>query len=193
MPHNSLAPTEYPVHELIARRRSPRDFIITPISQEDLWSILEAARWAPSCFNEQPWRFLVAHREDSEDFERLLTCLVEANQAWCCRASALILCVAKHDYTLNGLPNDWAVHDVGIAVGYMALQAVAIGHFTHAMAGFDKKRAREVCEIPEGFAPVTMVAIGKAPEPDVPLERSRKPAETNVFTSIFGDALNQKV
>lgn len=122
--------------------------------------LLEAARWAASCFNEQPWRFIVATRDHAEDYARLLSCLVEANQTWAGRAPLLMLTVASMHFQRNGNPNRHAYHDVGLAVGNLTAQAMAMGLFVHQMAGIEPEQAREVYKIPEGYEVVTAIAIG---------------------------------
>src|SRR5262245_54994017 len=109
------AAVRFPVHDLIARRWSPRAFADRAVEPEKLASLLEAARWAPSSFNEQPWRFLVAPREDREGFERLLSSLVEVNQKWAKQAPVLVLSAAKLYFEKSGAPNRHAFHDVGLA------------------------------------------------------------------------------
>src|SRR5262245_60647726 len=103
------APTDHPIHELLARRWSPRAFDARPIEPEKLSSLFEAARWAPSSFNEQPWSFLLARREEPASFARMLECLVDANQAWAKDAPVLILTVARLRFTRNGAENRHAL------------------------------------------------------------------------------------
>lgn len=157
--------TRFPIHPLIAERWSPRAFADRALDDATLGSLLEAARWAPSCFNEQPWRFLVATRDDAEGFERLGSCLVEAN-GWAKSASVLMLSVARTTFERNDKENRHAWHDVGLAAENLVLQAQALGLATHQMAGFDAARAREVLGIPDGFEPVAMIAVGYRAEPE---------------------------
>jgi nitroreductase len=151
---------DHEVHPLIAERWSPRSFSERTIDESQLASVLEAARWAPSCFNEQPWRFIVALRQDPAEFQRLLSCLVDENQAWAKRAAALMVTVTSSSFSLNGNPNPHAWHDVGLAIGQLTLQAGSMGLHVHQMAGFKSQQARELYGIPEGFEAVTAVAIG---------------------------------
>lgn len=153
------AETDYDLLPAIAERWSPRAFAPTPIPDRALGSILEAIRWAPSCFNEQPWRILVARREDDALFARLASCLVEGN-AWAKEAGALFLAVAKTQFDRNGNDNRHAFHDVGLALAQAAIQAQAIGIATHQMAGFDGETARRELAIPSGFDALTMMALG---------------------------------
>jgi nitroreductase len=148
------------IHELLARRRSPR--AIDPdrrISRLALCALLEAARVAPSCFNEQPWRFLIFDDSDSEALERARSCLTEGN-AWARLAPVLILSVAAERWSRDGTPNRWAEHDVGLASENLALQATSLGFAVHLMAGFDEGRARTLFGIPEDFTPMAMIAVG---------------------------------
>ncbi len=184
------APADHDVHELIRKRWSGRAFSSTPVGDAELRSLLEAARWAASCFNEQPWRFLVARRENREAFDRLLSCLTESNQRWAKGAAVLMLSVASKAFAQNRKPNRHALHDVGLATAQLTLQATARGIAVHQMAGFSTERARELFAIPEDFEPVTAIAIGYPGNPDdLPEdlrarelgERSRKPQSEFVF------------
>jgi len=138
------APTDHSIHPLLASRWSPRAFEDREISAGALNSMLEAARWAPSCFNEQPWRFIVARRRDGEEFERMLGCLVEVNQSWAKHAQVLMITVARMTFEHNGKPNRHAYHDLGLAVGNLSAQATELGVSLHQMAGFDAQRSHSV-------------------------------------------------
>jgi nitroreductase len=154
------ATTGTPIHELLARRWSPR--AMDPgrkVTREMLQSLLEAARWAPSCFNEQPWRFLVFDGSVPEALEAARGCLAEGN-AWARRAPLLLLSVARDTFTRNGKLNRYAGHDVGLATENLVLQATALGLASHQMAGFDAERARRAFHIPDGFTPMAMIAVG---------------------------------
>lgn len=184
------AATDYPVHELIAKRWSPRAFADKPVERDKLRSLLEAARWAASSFNEQPWHFIVASKEQPEEFQRLLECLVDGNIAWAKEAPVLMLSVAKLNFERNGKPNRHALHDLGLAVGNLSLQASALGLYLHQMAGFHVDKARETFKIPEGFEPVTAIALGYVGDAHTPHDglrdnesppRSRKKLADFVF------------
>lgn len=151
---------QYPIHDLIARRWSPRALDPRPVPAEQIRSLLEAARWAASSFNEQPWSFLVARREDTAEFERMLACLVPANQAWAKNAGVLMLTVAKRTFTRNDRPNRVAEHDIGLAAANLTFQATALDLRVHQMAGIDTDKIRETYGIPEGYDPVTAIAVG---------------------------------
>jgi len=154
------AQTSYQIEELIRRRWSPLAFADRPIESWKLCGVLEAARWAASSFNEQPWAFLVATKDKPEDFQKVVDCLVEANQAWAKDAPVLMLSVAKLTFDRNGKDNRHAFHDVGLAVGNLLVQATALGLLVHQMAGFYPDKAREAFGIPEGWDPVAMMALG---------------------------------
>lgn len=193
------APTRFPVHELIAQRWSPRAFSSRRVEPEVLGSLLEAARWAPSSFNEQPWSYVVANRDDDPDgHARLLSCLVPGNQAWAAAAPVLMLSVAKLAFDKNGKPNRHAWHDVGLATASLVLQAQALGLASHQMAGYDAARAREVLAIPDGHEPVAAIAIGHPGRiSDLPANlaeqeaapRIRKPLGEFVFGGKWGEPL----
>lgn len=154
------AQTVYPINELMRRRWSPRAFEEgRPIEREKLLTLLEAARWAPSCFNDQPRRFLVFDGSDSEALERARACLIPGN-AWAVKAPVLMISVARETFEQNGKPNRWAQHDTGLATESLLLEAVELGLAAHPMAGYDADRARSEFGIPEGFTPIAMIAIG---------------------------------
>jgi nitroreductase len=192
------ADTQYPVNDLIRRRWSPRAFDNQPIPTETLLSMLEAARWAASSRNEQPWRFLVATRDDPDDYERLFSCLNETNRTWAQRAPVLVLCVAKKKYTHNDIKNRYAVHDAGMALANLVLQALEYGIYAHIMAGFDGARAREVCAIPEEFEPLTITALGYPGDPsdlnETLRERELGPRHRKALRDLtFGAAWGQRL
>ena len=154
------APTDHDVHELIRNRWSPRAFSQKAVTEEAIRSLFEAARWAPSSFNEQPWRFLVARAQDPQKYERMLSCLVEKNQQWAKLAPVLAISVARTLFARNDKPNRHALYDVGQATAQLALQAMALGLYVHQMAGFSSERTRELYAIPDDCEPVAALAIG---------------------------------
>jgi nitroreductase len=160
------AAPDHPIHELIARRWSPYAFSDRPVAVEDLRSVFEAARWAPSSLNEQPWSYIVATKEQPEQFEALLSCLVEANQQWAKAAPVLALGVAALEFKRNARPNRVALHDLGLAAGNLCLEATARGLMVHQMAGIQPERARELYGIPENAEAVTALAIGYLAPPE---------------------------
>jgi nitroreductase len=154
------AQTEFPINELMRRRWSPRAFEDgRTVEKEKLLTLLEAARWAPSCFNDQPRNFLVFDGSDPEALERARACLTPGN-AWAMKAPVLVLSVARDTFEQNGKPNRWAQHDVGLATENLLLEAVELGLAAHPMAGYDPERARSEFGIPDGFTSIAMIAIG---------------------------------
>ena len=154
------APANHPINKLMARRWSPRAFEEgRAVERLKIMSLLEAVRWAPSCYNEQPWRYIVFDGTDEDALERARACLVEGN-LWAHKAPLLMLSVARRIFTHNGKPNRTARHDVGLATENLVLQAVELGLVTHQMAGFDMERARHEFSIPEGYMILAMIAIG---------------------------------
>ena len=155
------APADAPVHGLVRERWSPRAFSPVPVSSEAVSSLLEAARWAPSCMNEQPWAFVVADRDlNPESHARILSTLAPANQVWAGRAPILMISVARLTFSRNGSPNRWALYDTGQAVAQLVLQATSLGLVVHQMGGFDADQARALLAIPEGYEPMAAIAIG---------------------------------
>ena len=192
-----LAETLYPIHELLRERWSPRAFADRMVEPEKLRSLLEAARWAPSSFNEQPWSFIVATKEHPGEYERLLSCLVEGNIRWAQHAPVFMLSVAKLAFERNGKPNRHAFHDVGLAVENLVIQATALGLAVHQMAGFHVDKARELFSIPDGHEPVAALVLGFPGDPaGLPEElrerevapRIRKPLESFVFSGQWGQS-----
>lgn len=155
---------EYPIHPQFTERWSPRAFSAESIPQETLLSFFEAARWAPSAYNSQPWRFLYARR-DTPDWQRFLNLLNEFNRGWAQHASALVIIISKTTFTAPGASEEtpalWHTFDTGAAWGYLALQASLSGWHTHGMAGFDQELTRTELKIPEEYALHAAVAIGK--------------------------------
>ncbi len=168
------ADANFPIHDLIRRRWSPRAFSPRPVESEKLLAILEAARWAASSFNEQPWSFLVATREDTSEHDRMVSCLVEGNMAWARGAPVLMLSVAKLFFEKNGKPNRHAFHDVGLAVENLVIQATVLGLFVHQMAGFSVEKARQLFGIPDGQEPVAAIALGYPADPETLTQQLRE-------------------
>jgi nitroreductase len=154
------ASTAYPIHELLAGRWSPYAFDDRPVPEADLRSLFEAARWAPSSYNEQPWSYIVATRDASEQFQHLLSCLVDGNQVWAKAAPVLALGVVSLRFARNAKDNRAAVHDLGLAAGNLVLEATARGLFVHQMIGILPDKARQSYGIPEGCQAWTGMAIG---------------------------------
>ena len=184
------------IHELLEKRFSPYAFSSRAVEPEELRKLFEAARSAPSSYNEQPWRFVVATRQDPEAFERLLGTIAERNREWAHHAPVLVLSAAKLDFTHSGKPNRHAFYDAGQAAAYFTLQATALGLYVHQMAGFDAGKARQLLNIPEGYEPVAMMAVGYLGDPEAVAEplrhhdrppRARKPLDSLAFEGIWGE------
>ena len=189
------ASTDYPIHQLLAQRWSPYAFQDRPVPEADLLSMFEAARWAASSYNEQPWSYVVATKENPDQFQQLLSCLVEFNQVWAKAAPVLALGIVSLKFARNGTPNRAAVHDLGLAAGNLLVEATVRGLCVHQMLGILPDRAREIFEIPEGFEAWTAIAIGYPGEPtQLPdalkarelLPRHRKPLSQFVFGGKWG-------
>lgn len=163
---STLIATEVEVHDLIAERQSPLAYSDRPVEPEALRSLLEAARWAASSYNQQPWHFIVATKAEPREYELILGLLAPANAVWAKDAPVLILTVAKLTYDASGAPNRHALHDVGQATAHLAIQATALGLGVHQMGGFDAERAREEFSIPKGYEPVAAVAVGHPGDPE---------------------------
>ncbi|MBH0200726.1 MAG: nitroreductase family protein [Nitrospira sp.] len=168
------AHTHFPIHELLARRWSPRAFDERRVDADALRTLLEAARWAPSSNNEQPWRFIVATKDHEAEWNRLFECLAEGNKTWAFRAPVLMLSVAGMYFEDDGKSNRHAFHDTGLATENLVLQAAASGLVAHQMAGFDIEKARVDLRIPAGYEPVAMIAIGYQGNSDILPERLRE-------------------
>jgi nitroreductase len=190
------APTDHPIEEILERRWSPRAFSDRIVEREKLQSLFEAARWAASSFNEQPWSFIVATKEKPDEYAALLSCLTEKNQQWARLAPVLMVSVAKLKFEKNGKPNRHAFHDVGMAVSNLIVQATALGMYVHQMAGFSVDKVREIYGVPEGFEPLAAIAVGYPDDPNVLPEpfreqevgpRQRKPIDSFVFEAKWGE------
>ena len=149
----------YEIMDLIKSRWSPRAFSEEKVSHEEIMSLIEAARFAPSCFNEQPWRFIIADEEES--LNKMRNILMPGNQIWANKAPVLLLIVAKKTFTYNNTENFWHMFDTGTAWGFLSLEAERRGLITHAMGGFEMDQTRLVFNIPEDYEIITIVAVGK--------------------------------
>lgn len=189
------ATADHPIHELIATRWSPYAFSDRPVAKDVVCSLFEAARWAPSSYNEQPWSYIVATCEEPEEFARLLGCLVEVNQEWARNAPVLALGVVRLTFARNGKPNRAAHHDLGLAAGNLVLEATSRGLFVHQMIGIEPDKARETYAIPDHSEALTGIAVGYLGEGDALAEklrerdtapRTRKPLGEFVFGGKWG-------
>jgi len=197
------APTQHPIHPLLAARWSPRSYLDTPVTEAEMRSLLEAGRWAASCFNEQPWSFCVARRSaDPAGHARLAGLLVPNNAGWAAKADMLMIGVARSDFLLTaaqaGKPNIFALYDLGQAMAQIGLQAASLGLAAHQMRGFDVERARTELGVPAGHEPVVAVAIGHVGPADALPEalaarevapRARQPMEKIAFGASWGQAV----
>lgn len=168
------AVTDVALHEVIRHRWSPRAFAEKAVPPEVLRSLFEAARWAPSSNNEQPWAYLVATKDDAENFAKMLSVLVEFNASWARHAPALALSVAHLKTQREGKANRVALHDVGSATAQLTFEANTRGLQVHQMAGFDAEKARQAFAIPADWEPVAAMAIGYPGNADALPEKLRE-------------------
>jgi nitroreductase len=198
MSHPKHAETSHDILDVIRQRWSPRAFdAARDVAIDDLKRLFEAARWAPSSFNEQPWRFVVATRQrDPGVFAGILETLDVFNRGWAQHAPVLVVVAVRSTLTRTGRPNQSAWYDAGQAVGFLTLQATSVGLALRQMEGFDRPAAAAACQIPPEFEPVVIMAIGYAGEPDLlesdkhrtaeRLPRIRQPISEFVFDGRWG-------
>jgi len=148
------------VHQIIKKRYSTVVFSTKQIEEDKLASLFESARWAPSAFNEQPWRFIVGINGKDENYQKIYDCLMEANQAWAKFAPVLVLTIASVNSSVTGKPNRFAQYDTGMAVGNILAQATSLGLHTHQMGGFSMKNAKEFFDIGDDYEIMAVMAIG---------------------------------
>jgi nitroreductase len=189
------AATDHPIQAWIAERWSPYVFGPKSPSDDDIRSLFEAARWAASSYNEQPWRYIIAKRDDADEFAKLLSTLVDGNQAWAKAAPLLALGVVSNNFQRNGKPNKAAVHDLGLASATLTSEATNRGLAVHQMIGILPDRARDLYAIPDDAEAITGLAIGYAAEPGSGPdafterdqgERTRRPLSEFVFGGTWG-------
>ena len=191
--------TQTPITETLARRWSGRAYDpVRPVSCEQLLALLEAARWAPSCFGYQPWRFLIFDRHaDPAAWQRAFDCLVESNRAWAGEAPLLLLATADSQFA-DGRANRWSQYDTGAAVMSLSVQATALGLMVHQMGGFDAGRARAEFAVPATFDCLTMLTVGyQLPLDQIPealkerelAPRSRREVGESFFAGAWGQAV----
>jgi nitroreductase len=194
------AVTSVPIDDLLARRWSPRAFdAARAVSREQLAALLEAARWAPSCNGDEPWRYLIWDRaRHPEGWQKAFECLSENNKKWVQNVPVLMLSCAGSVFGHSGKPNRYGQHDTGAASACLALQGAALGLAVHQMGGYDASKARAAFEIPDDYTPMAMIAVGYQASPDI-LDadtrdkelkpRSRKPLETHFFDGAWGEGI----
>jgi nitroreductase len=182
-----LMPETNSLHPLIAARWSPRAFTSQPIDPATLRALFTAAQWSASCFNEQPWRFIVATKDQPEEFAKVLNTLMPKNQEWAKTAYALGITAGKKTFTHNGAPNRFGLHDAGAGLANLALQATAAGLRVHAMGGFDAALAKAEFGVPDDFEVGAAFAVGYVDGSETPpANRTRKPLEELAFGTTWG-------
>lgn len=182
----------YPIERLLLQRWSPRAMSGEPLTEEELLTLFEAARWAPSTFNEQEWHFLYARR-DTVHWEKFYHLLEEGNKTWCHRAAVLVVVLAHQLFARTGKPNPVHLFDCGSAWENLALQAAAMGLVAHGLQGFDFHQARLVLKVPDEYAVAAMIALGRPGDPgDLPLElrdrekpSNRRPVRESICEGSF--------
>lgn len=182
----------HPIESLIVNRWSPRALNGEPITDAEMWTLFEAARWAPSTFNEQEWRFLFA-RAGRPEWDQFFELLEQANRTWCSRAALLAVIIAKKTFSKTGKPNPVHLFDCGNAFENLALQGTAMGLAVHGMQGFNYARARQALIVPADFDVVAMFAVGHPGNPaDLPddlrkkeIPSDRKPLDEIVCEGAF--------
>jgi nitroreductase len=188
------AVTQVTINETIANRWSGRAYDASkPVSKAQILSLCEAARWAPSCFGDEPWRFLVWDKNSNADgWQKAFDCLVPSNQTWVKNAPVLLLVCADTLFGHNQKPNRWAQYDTGAAAENLCLQAADLGLMAHQMGGFNADAAREAFAIPEQFTLMAMVAVGYAGDasqlPDDLKERELAPRKRKPVADLFFDS-----
>jgi len=193
--------TKAPIHDLIASRWSGRAYDSEKLlSPEQIISLLEAARWAPSCYGEQPWRFIVFDKATNKSaWQRALDCLAAGNQTWAKDAPLLLLACADSKMSKNETPNRWGQYDTGAASENLSLQATASGLMVHQMGGFNADKSREFFSIPDQYTPMAMITVGyQLAEDKIPndikereySERARHAIEKNFFDGTWGKSID---
>lgn len=195
------AKTQYPINEILANRWSTRSFDSTKkVEREKILSICEAARWSPSCFNEQPWRFMIFDKNQNEEaYNKAFACLGEWNQKWVEPSPVLIAVFANDKFEKNGKDNRWAHSDTGHASMSIMLESVNQGLMSHPMGGYDAEKLKAEFNIPDGNDSISMLAVGYQAEPDNMnpdykdgelQERVRKDLSENFFESTWGNGID---
>lgn len=162
------------IHPLLEKRWSPRAFSKQLLTDHQIKRLFEAARWAPSSYNDQPWFFLHATRDNRENHEKLLSCLNEGNRSWAKDAPLLVIAIARPHFQRNGKPNRHAWHDTGQAIAHLTFQATAMNLFVHQMAGFSPERTKEIYDIGDDHEPVTAFVVGYPGDPETLPEEKKK-------------------
>lgn len=166
VPVSKIADVDHDILDLFRTRWSPRSFADRPVEPEKIRRMLEAARWMMSSYNEQPWRYVVATKEDPSAYEDLLGCLTDGNQEWAHLAPVLMMSFYKTTFSRNDRPNRCAKHDLGAASAALTIQARAMGLYVHQMAGIHKDTARETYDVPDDMEPMAGLAVGYLGDPE---------------------------
>jgi nitroreductase len=190
----NIRKTEYDVHSLFLNRWSPRAFLNKEVPEDILLSVFEAARWAPSAGNSQPWKYIIARA--AEDRERFLGFINPSNVEWCSHAPVIAVVFANQQ-NANGNANRWGSFDAGTSWGYLALEAANQGLYAHAMGGFDKDKAKETLQAPDEYEAMAVIAIGYRGDKEQLSEKhqerekpsTRRPLEESLFEGKFGGNL----
>jgi nitroreductase len=197
---NKPATTQEPILDVIANRWSGRAYDASKlVTQAQIISMLEAARWAPSCFGDEPWRFIVWDKnKDTVAWEKAFDCIVPGNQSWAKNAPVFILICADTLFSHNQKPNRWGAYDTGAAAVSLCLQATSMGLMTHQMGGFDGEKARTAFNIPDQYQMMAMLAVGYAAEvdslSDELKERELAPRKRHALSELFYDGVwNQPI
>jgi nitroreductase len=192
------ASTEFEIHPLLKTRYSPRAFLDKPIDPDIFMRLFEAARWSPSCNNDQEWYYIVGIRNGGPDFDRLCSVLAPNNRRWAAQASMLAILCGRSTFAGGATPNKWHAYDCGQSAAHLTFQAAAEGLAVHQMAGFDPQKATAELSIPDGYVPLTAIALGYAGDasllpPDLAkretAERTRRPQKEFVFGGAWGKPL----
>jgi nitroreductase len=184
---------DHAIEPIFIQRWSPRAMTGEDVSDEELYRLFEAARWAPSTYNEQEWRFLYA-RQGSAHWDTYFNLLMEANQQWCHNAAILMVVLSHKVFAKNGKPNPVHTFDAGAAFMNLALQGSAMDLVVHGMAGFDRDQARQDLRVPEDYAVEAMIAVGRPGDPDLlpeglrerEIPSGRNPVEAFAREGVFG-------
>lgn len=183
--------TQVEINSIIAARWSPRAYDANkPVTQAQIIALLEAARWAPSCFGDQPWRFIVWDKStDAATWQQAFDCIVPNNQVWVKDAPVLILACADTLFSHNQTPNRWAQYDTGAAVENLCLQATSMGLVVHQMGGFNSDKTRQAFSIPEQYVPMAMLTVGYEGDannlPEELKQRELAPRKRNELGALF--------
>jgi nitroreductase len=183
--------TQVEINSIIAARWSPRAYDANkPVTQAQIIALLEAARWAPSCFGDQPWRFIVWDKNtDAATWQQAFDCIVPNNQVWVKDAPVLILACADTLFSHNQTPNRWAQYDTGAAVENLCLQATSMGLVVHQMGGFNSDKTRQAFSIPEQYVPMAMLTVGYEGDannlPEELKQRELAPRKRNELGALF--------